>query len=104
MMDRARWAGVRAQRPLDVSENDRGLGVKNGSFGTITSVTLDSMRVTLDGSQQSEIAFNIRDHGSLDYGHAAVRNDAGCDRRSHVCADDARNRSVSRGRRDDGAS
>jgi Ti-type conjugative transfer relaxase TraA len=53
-------------------KNDRELGVKNGSLGTVTSVSPDSMRVTLDGPQQREVAFNFHDYGSVEYGYAAT--------------------------------
>jgi Ti-type conjugative transfer relaxase TraA len=53
-------------------ENDREMGVKNGSLGTVRAVTPDSMRVVLDGPQQREVAFNIHDYGSLEYGYAAT--------------------------------
>jgi Ti-type conjugative transfer relaxase TraA len=53
-------------------KNDRGLGVKNGSLGTVTLVSPDSMRVTLDGPQQREVAFNFHDYGSVEHGYAAT--------------------------------
>jgi Ti-type conjugative transfer relaxase TraA len=53
-------------------KNDRGLGVKNGSLGTVMAVSPDSMRVTLDGPQQREVAFNFQDYGSVEYGYAAT--------------------------------
>jgi Ti-type conjugative transfer relaxase TraA len=53
-------------------KNDRELGVKNGSLGTVTSVGRDSIRVALDGKQQREIIFDLRDYGAIEYGYAAT--------------------------------
>ena len=36
-------------------KNDRRLGVKNGSLGTVMAVTPDSMRAVLDGPQRREV-------------------------------------------------
>jgi Ti-type conjugative transfer relaxase TraA len=52
-------------------KNDRELGVKNGTLGTVTDVGRDSMRVVLDGKER-EIGFNLRDYGAVDYGYAAT--------------------------------
>ncbi len=53
-------------------KNDRELGVKNGSLGTIAEVNLDSMRVALDGADRREVGFNLHDYAALDYGYAAT--------------------------------
>jgi Ti-type conjugative transfer relaxase TraA len=53
-------------------KNNWELGVKNGSLGDVRSVTLDSMRVTLDGKEPREIAFNLCDYGAIEYGYAAT--------------------------------
>ena len=53
-------------------KNDRVLGVKNGSLGTVSSVSRDSMRVTLDGKEQRQVRFDLRDYGSIEYGYAAT--------------------------------
>ncbi len=53
-------------------KNDRELGVKNGSLGTVTEVKRDAMHVTLDGPAGREISFNLRDYAALDYGYAAT--------------------------------
>ena len=53
-------------------KNDRELGVRNGTLGTVTEVKRDAMRVVLDGAAGSEISFNLRDYTALDYGYAAT--------------------------------
>ena len=53
-------------------KNDRNLGVKNGSLGTVAAVSRDSMRVVLDGAERREVSFNLRNYASLDYGYAAT--------------------------------
>jgi Ti-type conjugative transfer relaxase TraA len=68
----------RAERPFAPGDrvmflkNDRELGVKNGSLGTVTAASPGSMRVTLDGPRQREVAFNTHDYGFLEYGYAAT--------------------------------
>jgi len=47
-------------------KNDRELGVKNGTLGTVTEVKRDAMRVVLDGAAGREISFNLRDYAALD--------------------------------------
>ncbi|MBI3759774.1 MAG: Ti-type conjugative transfer relaxase TraA [Deltaproteobacteria bacterium] len=53
-------------------KNDRELGVKNGSLGTVAAVNKDSMRVVLDGAARREVSFQLKDYGALDYGYAAT--------------------------------
>src|SRR6266852_6905688 len=53
-------------------KNDRELGVKNGSLGTVVEVNKDSMRVVLDGAARREIGFGLKDYAALDYGYAAT--------------------------------
>jgi Ti-type conjugative transfer relaxase TraA len=53
-------------------KNDRSLGVKNGSLGTIASVTRDSLRVILDGNQPRGVSFELRDYGAVEYGYAVT--------------------------------
>ncbi len=51
-------------------KNERGLGVKNGSLGTIAHVSPEAMTVRLDGGRS--IAFELRDYAHLDHGYAAT--------------------------------
>ena len=50
--------------------NDRGMGVKNGSLGTIEAVTPDRMSVRLDSGKQ--VAFDVKDYAAVDHGYAAT--------------------------------
>lgn len=50
--------------------NERSLGVKNGSFGTIESVSTARMAVMLDDGRS--VAFDIKDYGEIDHGYAAT--------------------------------
>ncbi|WP_109809234.1 Ti-type conjugative transfer relaxase TraA [Sphingosinithalassobacter portus] len=51
-------------------KNERGLGVKNGTLGTIRSVNALSMAVTLDDGRQ--LAFDLKDYDHIDHGYAAT--------------------------------
>ncbi len=51
-------------------QNERDLGVKNGSLATIQSVTTARMAVMLDDGRQ--VAFDIKDYAQLDHGYAAT--------------------------------
>jgi Ti-type conjugative transfer relaxase TraA len=53
-------------------KNDRELGVKNGSLGTVAEVSTNSMRVVLDGTERREVSFQLKDYAALDYGYAAT--------------------------------
>jgi len=53
-------------------KNDRELGVKNGSLGTVAEVNRDAMRVVLDGAERRAVSFKLRDYAALDYGYAAT--------------------------------
>jgi len=51
-------------------QNERGLGVKNGSLGTVQSVTTARMAVMLDDGRH--VAFEIKEYAQLDHGYAAT--------------------------------
>jgi Ti-type conjugative transfer relaxase TraA len=51
-------------------KNERGLGVKNGSLGTVQSITTSRMAVTLDDGRS--IAFDTKDYNQVDHGYAAT--------------------------------
>ena len=51
-------------------QNDRSLGVKNGTLGTIDSVTSARMAVLLDDGRA--VAFDVKDYAALDHGYAAT--------------------------------
>jgi Ti-type conjugative transfer relaxase TraA len=50
--------------------NERSIGVKNGSLGTIQSVTSARMVVTLDDGRA--LAFDTKDYAAVDHGYAAT--------------------------------
>ncbi|WP_112384228.1 Ti-type conjugative transfer relaxase TraA [Sphingomonas carotinifaciens] len=50
--------------------NERSLGVKNGTLGTIARVTPEGMTVRLDGGR--EMTFAAKDYAAVDHGYAAT--------------------------------
>ncbi len=50
--------------------NERSLGVKNGTLGTIEGVTPDRMNVRLDSGRS--VAFDTKDYAAVDHGYAAT--------------------------------
>lgn len=50
--------------------NERGLGVKNGTLGTVEKVSRGHMAVTLDSS--ARVAFDLKDYAHVDHGYAAT--------------------------------
>lgn len=50
--------------------NDRDLGVKNGSLGTLQSISAQRMAVMLDDGRS--IAFDTKDYNAIDHGYAAT--------------------------------
>ena len=51
-------------------KNERSLGVKNGSLGTVESVSALRMSVKLDDGKA--VAFDLKDYANLDHGYAAT--------------------------------
>lgn len=50
-------------------QNERGLGVKNGTLGTIEQVSAQSMTVQTEGRS---IRFDLKDYNRIDHGYAAT--------------------------------
>jgi len=50
--------------------NERGLGVKNGTLGTLEQVSTRSMTVRTDDGRS--VAFDLKDYNKLDHGYAAT--------------------------------
>ncbi|WP_342659278.1 Ti-type conjugative transfer relaxase TraA (plasmid) [Sphingomonas sp. NY01] len=50
--------------------NDRGMGVKNGTLGTLEQVSPERMSVRLDDGRQ--VAFDLKDYAHVDHGYAAT--------------------------------
>lgn len=55
-------------------QNDRHLGVKNGTLGVIEKINGNSISVQVaDGTDKSrQVTFNIKDYNNIDYGYAAT--------------------------------
>ncbi|RTL91710.1 Ti-type conjugative transfer relaxase TraA [Ancylobacter aquaticus] len=51
-------------------QNERGLGVKNGTLGTLEQVSAQSMLVRTDDGRS--IAFDLKDYDRIDHGYAAT--------------------------------
>ena len=51
-------------------QNERGMGVKNGSLGTVQNVDRMRMSVMLDDGRS--VAFDVKDYGHVDHGYAAT--------------------------------
>jgi Ti-type conjugative transfer relaxase TraA len=51
-------------------QNERGLGVKNGTLGTIEQVSAQSMTVQTDDGRS--VRFDLRDYNRIDHGYAAT--------------------------------
>jgi len=50
--------------------NERELGVKNGTLGTVERVSADRMGVRLDDGRQ--VGFDVKDYAAVDHGYAAT--------------------------------
>ena len=65
--------GRRAFAPGDrimFLKNERSMGVKNGSLGTVQNLTQTRMAVMLDDGRS--IAFEVKDYNQIDHGYAAT--------------------------------
>jgi Ti-type conjugative transfer relaxase TraA len=51
-------------------QNERGLGVKNGTLGTVAKVSETSMSVRTDDGRG--VAFDLKDYNKIDHGYAAT--------------------------------
>ncbi len=51
-------------------QNERGLGVKNGTLGTIEQVSTQSMTVRTDDGRN--VSFDLKDYNKIDHGYAAT--------------------------------
>jgi hypothetical protein len=52
--------------------NEKSLGVKNGTLGTVERVGSGALQVRLDGKDESRIAVETKDYQDLDYGYAST--------------------------------
>lgn len=67
--DRGTRAFARGDR-LMFLRNERSLGVKNGTLGTIERVSAEGMKVRLDSG--AHVAFDAKDYAHVDHGYAAT--------------------------------
>ncbi len=51
-------------------QNERGLGVKNGTLGTVQEISAQSMTVRVDDGRS--VAFDLKDYKKIDHGYAAT--------------------------------
>ena len=51
-------------------QNERGLGVKNGTLGTVEQVSAQTMSVRTDDGR--EVSFDLKDYDRIDHGYAAT--------------------------------
>ena len=52
--------------------NERSLGVKNGTLGTLERLEGSSLTVRLDGADQRAVRFDLKDYAQVDHGYAAT--------------------------------
>src|SRR3546814_17418466 len=55
-------------------QNERGLGVKNGTLGTVEEVSPQSMSARTDDGR--DISFDLKDYDRIDHGYAATLHKA----------------------------
>jgi hypothetical protein len=70
-IDRGERAFAQGDRVMFL-KNDRELGVRNGTLGTVISVNTDSMRVILDGKEERQVSFKLRNYAAIDHGYAST--------------------------------
>ena len=52
--------------------NERSLGVKNGTLGTLERLEGSSLTVRLDGADRRAVSFDLKDYAHVDHGYAAT--------------------------------
>jgi Ti-type conjugative transfer relaxase TraA len=52
--------------------NEKSLGVKNGSLGTVEAIEHGVLQVRLDGKDETRVIVDTRDYQDLDYGYATT--------------------------------
>ncbi len=67
--------GPRAFAPGDrvmFLKNERSMGVKNGSLGTVKEISSGGLAVRLDGADQRQVRFDLKDYAEIDHGYAST--------------------------------
>jgi Ti-type conjugative transfer relaxase TraA len=52
--------------------NERSMGVKNGSLGTLERIDGAALTVRLDGADRREVQFDLKDYAQIDHGYAST--------------------------------
>src|SRR4051812_7117330 len=52
--------------------NERSMGVKNGTLGTLERIKGSSLTVRLDGAEGRAVSFDLKDYAHVDHGYAAT--------------------------------
>jgi hypothetical protein len=52
--------------------NEKSLGVKNGTLGTVERIERGTLQVRLDGKDETRVIVETRDYQDLDYGYAST--------------------------------
>jgi len=69
---------TRGKREIAVAErimflrNEKSLGVKNGTLGTVERIEHGALQVRLDGPDETRVIVETRDYQDLDYGYAST--------------------------------
>jgi hypothetical protein len=69
--ERGRRAFAEGDRVMFL-KNERSMGVKNGSLGTVERVDAGGFAVRLDGPERREVRFELKDYAHIDHGYAAT--------------------------------
>ncbi|WP_293678512.1 Ti-type conjugative transfer relaxase TraA [uncultured Phenylobacterium sp.] len=52
--------------------NERSMGVKNGTLGTVETIDGSRLVVRLDGAERRQVQFDLKDYAQIDHGYAAT--------------------------------
>jgi Ti-type conjugative transfer relaxase TraA len=52
--------------------NERSMGVKNGTLGTLERIDGGGLTVRLDGADRREVRFDLKDYAQIDHGYAST--------------------------------
>jgi hypothetical protein len=52
--------------------NERSMGVKNGTLGTVETIDGSRLAVRLDGAERRQVQFDLKDYAQIEHGYAAT--------------------------------
>jgi Ti-type conjugative transfer relaxase TraA len=52
--------------------NERSMGVKNGTLGTLEQINGPTLTVRVDGADRREVRFDLKDYAQIDHGYAST--------------------------------